>query len=125
MNRPNIRICECGHEFKYVKEKVVLSGGIKMEVLSREALLIEGMVNMGFGKLKELPVGKLLLAQSVRGYKNGWAVNVVKDRDEKWKECSFFQIINHLEDEELKMGLTDLRRSVAKEQVNQGKLKLA
>jgi DNA repair protein RadD len=124
MNRPNARICtNCNAEFKYVKEKVVLTSGIQMEVLSREALLIEGMVNMGFGRLKELPYGKLLLAEKVRGYKKGWAVNVAKDRDEKWKQCSWDQIVNFLESEEEKIGLTDIRKQVQKE--SQLKLKLA
>jgi hypothetical protein len=105
-------VCECGYEWKAIKEKVVLGSGVEMEVLSRDAVLINSIKNMPFKKLKMVDEGKLLLAEKVKGYKKGWALNVLKERDNKWHNASWNQSVHHLEEREFELGLTELRKSL-------------
>jgi DNA repair protein RadD len=112
MNPPRTKFCECGFEWKAVTEKVVLGSGVEMEVLSRDAITINQIKLMQFSKLKLVHEGKLLLAEKVRGYKKGWAVRVLNDRDEKWGQCSWNQCVSFLEEKEMELGLDNLRKSI-------------
>lgn len=108
----NTRICECGYEWKDIKEKVVLGSGVEMELLEKDAMIVSYILKMKFSKLKMVHDGQLLLAEKARGYKKGWASHVLKERDQKWLKASWNQLVTHLEGEEFKLGLRELRMSI-------------
>lgn len=90
-----------------------MSTGIKMRLLEKDAIIFETYRLMKFSKLKKLPAGCLLLAEKVRGYKNGWAVNVMRERDEIYKNASYLEVLRELELQEKEMGFSDMRKKIA------------
>lgn len=110
-----VKQCPCGYVFPVKKDDAVVApNGMKLVLMEREAIVVRKMIKMSHADLKKQPIGKLLLAEKLMGYKNGWAVNTVKDREPKWKACTFGQIVRYLESEERKMGLHELRAEIIK-----------
>jgi superfamily II DNA or RNA helicase len=113
INHMSARHCKsCGAAFKIVEKEVQLSTGIKMRLIEKEAIIFETYRLMDFGKVKKLPAGLLLLAEKIRGYKNGWAINVMRDRDEVYKNATYAQIFRELEIQEKEMGFDDMRKKI-------------
>jgi hypothetical protein len=52
------------------------------------------------------------LVEKIRGYKNGWAINVMRDRDEVYKNATYAQIFRELEIQEKEMGFDDMRKKI-------------
>lgn len=114
INHMSARNCKsCGAPFKIVEREVQLSTGIKMRLIEKEAMIFETYRMMDFGKLKRLPAGLLLLAERIRGYKSGWAVNVMRERDEVYANATYQQVFRELEVQEKEMGFDEMRKKIA------------
>jgi DNA repair protein RadD len=113
VNALNTSKCkDCGTPFK-IKEVVVEPvRGVKMRVLERDGVILEQIATKPYKWTKSAPVGMLLLIEVVKGYKKGWAVFNYKDRDEKYKNLSYSQVMYILEQEEHVMELAKLRREI-------------
>jgi superfamily II DNA or RNA helicase len=113
VNHVSAKHCSnCRALFKIVEREVVMSTGIKMRLLEKDAIIFEKYRLMGFKDLKRLPAGSLLLAEKIRGYKNGWAVNVMKERDEVYQNATYTEILRELEFQEKEMGFTEMRKKI-------------
>lgn len=105
----------CGIAFKIKMAEILLSTGIKTVVMDVEALFFNKIRLEPFKKLSKMDDGSLLYICACRGYKYGWAINIIKERyPDKFKNSGYGEMMAYLQRKERESGLDGYRSNISK-----------
>lgn len=105
----------CGVPFKIKMAEILLSTGIKTVVMDVEAMFFNKTRLTPFKDLAKMDDGSLLYICACRGYKFGWAINIIKQRyPDKFEKAGYGEMMLYLQKKERESGLDGYRINISK-----------
>lgn len=112
------RHCQCGYEFPRKEKKITFGEEQEFVVLERDAMIVERLQHLTYGKAKNLPLSQLRLYALLHKYKKGWwfhkaidehGLPVIKEHPDAFKQVTF-----QLQLAEIQDGTHDLYNTLKK-----------